>query len=137
MDPIEDTTQEDFESFHQNFPVVYCCFMILQTLKPESLLIERVALEDPHDVPDFSNRDLWLQRTAFLFCLERLGVNFIQDHYEKIRLELIYYALLRKSLSAKELEILKDLLENKEHFIIAVNAESVLQLLQYSQKVSA
>lgn len=131
MDPIENTTLEDFEKFHHNFADIYCCLIVLQTLDPSNLQIERVALNDPHDVPDFSNRDPWLQRTAFLFCLKKAGVKIIQDHYEKIRLELLYYVLLRNVLAKSELKYLKDLIQNQDHDVIAVDVESVLELIDH------
>jgi len=64
-------------------------------------------LNCPHDVPDFTGNDLWLQRKAFLFCVKKYGLEFILDNLNKIRFELIYYILLKTDMKLIDLSRLR------------------------------
>lgn len=129
MDPIDDTTPKDRDKFYLLFPSVFFSMLFLLKHQSNSDIIKRIAIEYPHDVPDFSGYDLWLQRKAFITCLKEHGVRFILEHYDDIRLELIYYALLKKSIFKTELNLLKEHLLSHPHGDTIIDSDSVLQLI--------
>jgi len=112
MDPIENTTPENWEKFYLLFPIVFFAFLILEKYTKKSKIIKYIALNDPHDIPDFPGLDLWLQRRAFTKCIKEYGIQFFLKNYENIRqLELLFYFILKNVISKKDLLILK------EHFL--------------------
>ena len=129
MDPIDDTTPKDWDKFYLLFPSVFFSLLFLLKHQSNSDIIKRIAIEYPHDVPDFFGYDLWLQRKAFITCLKEYGVRFILEHYDDIRLELIYYALLKESIFKTELNLLKEHLLSHPHGDTVIDSDSVLQLI--------
>jgi len=130
VDPIENTTPKDWDRFYSLFPVAYFSFLVLGRYKHDSEIIKRIALESPHDVPDFLGYDLWLQRKAFAVCVKNHGVQFILDNYDDIRLELIYYSLLRESIDAADLDVLKNHLLSQDLKVIEMDSmNSVVALI--------
>ena len=129
MDPIENAAPKDCDRFYSLFPVVYFSFLILTRYKSDSGILKHIALESPHDTPDFIGYDLWLQRKAFAACVKNYGVQFILDNYDDIRLELIYYSLLKESVSIVDLDILKNHLLSNDHWVNIVDSDSVVELI--------
>jgi len=109
MDPIENTTPKDWDKFFSLFPVAYFSFLILARHKIDAKILRQIALECPRDVPSFTGNDLWLQRKAFAVCVKYYGVQFILDNYDDIRLEMIYYSLLKESICVADLDVLKSI----------------------------
>ena len=136
MDPIEDTTSTDWDKLYTTFPFVYFSFLILSKYQKNSNILKYIALQSPHNVPDFSGYDLWLQRKAFTACVNEYGVQFILENYKEIRLELIYYSILQKSISMMELGVLKEYLLSHDHWADGIDADSVVRLINDAQLIS-
>ena len=130
MDPIEDTPPKEWNRFYLFFPAVFFSLSLLSRHQSKSDIIKRIAIETPQNVPDFSGYDLWLQRKAFIVCLKEYGIQFIIDHYDKLRFELISYALLKNAISNKsEFYILEKIISSRDHFEIGLGSDSVLRLI--------
>lgn len=111
------------------FSEVYFAFLVLAKEKNLSV-IQSIALKNAHKAPDFQAYDLWLQRKAFVLCVKIHGVQFIFDNYDDIRLELMYYLLLKNILCSADLNVLKEYLLLHEHQVNGfVDTESVLELI--------
>lgn len=136
MDPIEDTTLPDWDKLYAAFPFIYFSFLVLSKYQKNSNIIKQIALQSPHNVPDFSGYDLWLQRKAFTACVNEYGVQFILENYEEIRLELIYYSILQKSISMMDLGVLKEYLLSHDHWADGIDADSVVRLVNDAQLMS-
>jgi hypothetical protein len=136
MDPTEDTTPKDRDSFYTLFPIVFFSFLIIKRFKNDSEILSRIALESPHDVPDFSGYDLWLQRKAFVVCVKNYGIQFVLDNYDDIRLELICYALLKDSICAEDLGVLSNHISSHEHWVSGVDSDSVLELINTLKSIA-
>lgn len=129
MDPIENTAPKDWDSFYTLFPIVFFSFLIIKRFKNDSATLRRIALQSPHDVPDFLGYDLWLQRKAFVVCVKNYGIQFVLDNYDDIRLELIYYALLKDSICTEDLDVLNNHISSHEHWVNGVDSDSVVELI--------
>ncbi|MBK8640475.1 MAG: hypothetical protein IPN92_20125 [Chromatiaceae bacterium] len=136
MDPIENTTPKDWNSFYTLFPVVFFSFLIVKRFKNDSDFLRRIALESPHDVPDFLGYDLWLQRKAFVVCVKNYGIQFILDNYDDIRLELIYYTLIKESFCVADLDEIKDHILSHEHWVNGVDSDSVVELINNLESIA-
>ena len=88
-----------------------------------------VLLNCPHDVPDFTGNDLWLQRKGFISCVKKYGVEFILDNLNKIRFELIYYILLKTDMKVDLSRLRKAILSENEHFTFGMESEQVIELI--------
>jgi hypothetical protein len=128
MDPIENTAQEDWQRFYALFPIVFFSFLVLSKYKENSDLIRIIALNRPYDVPDFLGNDLWIQRMAFNKCIKLYGIQFIFDNYDQIRLELIYYALLKRSIPITDNKLKEHLLSH-EHYANEIDVDTIVQLI--------
>lgn len=129
IEPFEVTTAEDRETFYTLFPAVFFALLIIQQFNKNSELLKRIALESPHNVPDFLGYDLWLQRKAFEAAVKNHGIQFILDNYDGIRLELIYYTLIKASLCVAELDALKRHILSHQHWVSVIDSASVLELI--------
>lgn len=129
MDPIENTTPEDWKKFYSIFPTLYFSLSYLSKHRSRSKAIKCLALTDLHDTPDFLGYDLWLQRKAFTACVKEYGSQFIFDHFENIRHELIFYSLLKVDFTFDDLDKLKELVLSGGHFD-CMDPESILELIE-------
>ena len=131
MDPIDDTPASEWQTFYGIFPALYFAFSVLRKYQRKSDFIKFIALKCPRHTPDFPGYDLWLQRQAFLVCLQEYGIPFIRENLKDIRLELIAYAVLKVEMTEEERESLKDLLSHQEYeyCVIALEPEHVKQLI--------
>jgi len=129
MDPIDNTIPKEWDKFYSSFPFVYFSLLFLLKHQDNSDIIKRIALEDPNDVPDFLGYDLYLQRKAFAACVKKYGVSFIIENYDDIRLELIYYALLKKSICNKDAAVLRVHLLSHSHWSMGISTDEVLQFI--------
>lgn len=93
--------------FHASFPTVYFSFLYLAKYKTGAEIIKKIALNNPHCVPEFDGYDLWLRRKALIVCVKKYGIQFITDNYSQIELDLVYYVLLRTRQTKNELAALK------------------------------
>ena len=84
FDPVDNTTEHDFDKFFDIFPFVYFSLIFLQKYAPQSELIRQIALTEPHDVPLFTGEDLWLRRAAFTHCAREYGINFLMERLAAI-----------------------------------------------------
>ena len=55
------------------------------------------------------------------------------ENYEEIRLELIYYSILQKSISMIDLGVLKEYLLSHDHWADGIDADSVVRLVNDAQ----
>jgi len=110
MDPIADTPKNEWERFYAMFPLVYFSLMFLWKYDSDTELIEKIALHCPKGVPDFVGYDLWLQRKAFAFLVQKVGLIKVLEKTDQIRVELIYYALLKCKPPIDEIKIVLELL---------------------------
>ena len=136
MDPVENTTPKDWNRFYSLFSIAYFSFLILLKYRNDDALIKRIALGSPHDTPDFFGYDLWLQRKAFTVCVRNYGIRFIQENIDSIRLELIYYSLLKRAICTSELDALKNHLLSYDYFSIAIDSETVIGLINDLQSIA-
>ncbi|MEA3279318.1 MAG: hypothetical protein U9Q38_01775 [Thermodesulfobacteriota bacterium] len=130
MDPIKNTAPNDWRKFYSIFPVLYFSLSFLSKYRSESEIIKKIALNCPHDVPDFTGNDLWLQRKAFLSCVKKYGLEFILDNLNKIRFELIYYILLKTDMKLIDLSRLrKVVLSENNRFTFGMESEQEIKLI--------
>lgn len=131
MDPIEDTPQKEWEKFYALFPWFYFSLMYLWKYHSNTELIEKIALHCPKGVPDFEGYDLWLQRRAFVFYIQKVGITKALKHVDKVRIELIYYALLKCKVSIDETKIIIGLLKkNIDRFTFGGDAEYYISKIE-------
>ena len=130
MDPIDDTTPEEWDKFYSSFPYLYFSLLFLLKHQDNSEIIRRIALSDRNVVPDFLGYDLCLQRKAFVACVKKYGVSFIIENYDDIRLELIYYALLKKSICNEDKTVLREYLQSHSHWLMGISTSEVLELIE-------
>jgi len=93
--------------FHASFPTVYFSFLYLAKYKTDAEIMKKIALNNPHCVPEFYGYDLWLRRKALIVCVKKYGIQFITDNYRQIELDLVYYVLLRTRQTKNALAALK------------------------------
>lgn len=93
--------------FHSLFPTVYFSFLYLAKYKSDGDILKKIALNNPYSAPQFEGYDLWLRRKALIVCVKKYGIQFISENYSQIELDLVYYVLLRTSLTKEELAALK------------------------------
>ena len=131
MDPVENTTPEDWEKFYSSFPIVFLAFLLLEKYTNKSKIIKHIALNQPHDVPDFPGLDLWLQRRAFCKCIKDYDYHFYLKHYKTTRLELLYYSILKNAIPRKDLLVLKNyfLNDSKKYWGYTIDSEMVIELI--------
>ena len=136
MDPVENTTPEDWERFYSSFPIVFLAFLLLERYIQKSKIIKYIALNHPHDVPDFPGLDLWLQRRAFIKCIKEYGIQFFLKNYESIRLELLYYSILKNVITRNDLLLLKKYLltYDKKYWGYSIDAEMVIEVINKKLK---
>jgi len=113
FDPIDNTTQHDFEKFSAIFFFFFFSLIFLQKYAPRSELIRQIALTEPHDAPLFSGEDLWLRRTAFTHCAREYGINFLMERLVEMSYELISYILLKVDFPLSDLRQLNDSLSTR------------------------
>ena len=131
MDPIENTPQKEWEKFYALFPWFYFSLMYLWKYHSNTELIKKIALHHPKDVPDFEGYDLWLQRKAFVFYIQKVGITKMLKHVDKIRFELIYYALLKCKVSRDEIKtIIRLLRENQDRLVLDEDAEYYISKIE-------
>ena len=125
-----DCSIDDTHLFYSVFPAVYFSLMFLSKYQPDAPIIEKIALGGLRNTPGFNGNELWLQRRAVLHCVERDGVQFILEHYDELRFEVICIVLLKGTLSRSELERLRDfVLSNTEHSVINIDHETVIEVI--------
>jgi len=129
MDPIDNTTPEDWARFDSLFPMVYFSFLILVKYKSNSKFIKRIALERSDRPPGFIGNDLWLERKAFNVCVKKHGIQFILDNFKDIRFEQIYYYLLKELVCVEDLDVLKDHLQSDHPGTYCIGPDSVVELI--------
>ena len=106
IDPIESTKPKDRDRFYSSFSTVYFSLLILLKYKNDSSIIKKIALTCPKSAPDFLSYDLWIQRKAFAVCVKKYGSQFILEHGDDVRIELVYYSyysLIKESMNEQEL----------------------------------
>lgn len=129
MDPIDNTPASEWRKFYFLFPMLCFVFFVLRKYRPNSKIIDFIALQCPKNTPDFFGYDLWLQRKAFLLCIQEYGVTFIAENIKNIRLELIAYTVMKLKMTAKEREKIKDLVSKYEYGVIGWEPDNVMQLI--------
>jgi len=112
-------TRGDSKRFDLEFPSTFFAFCYVAKYSPQSDIIEKIALDGLPNCPSLGfARDLWLQRKAFLLCVNEYGMAFILEHADSEngwpRAELIYYALLKSknAFSADELSNVRKLIRD-------------------------
>lgn len=129
-----DTAQNDGQQFESVFPAVYFAFLVLRKYRPHSEVIRLIAVRSLKNTPDFFGYDLWLQRKAFLVCIQQYGFSFMVENLKDIRLELIAYAILKWKMTLEDREHLKDLMSNYEYGIIGLlEPDNITQLVNDAQ----
>lgn len=116
--------------FHAFFPTVYFSFLYLAKYKTDAEIIKKIALNNPHCVPEFDGYDLWLRRKALIVCVKKFGIQFITDNYNQIELDLVYYVLLRTRQTKKELVVLKKHLISHDYKSMNLESSFVINLIQ-------
>jgi len=131
MDPIADTPKTEWERFYALFPYVYFSLIYLWKYHSDTELIEKIALHCPKGVPDFEGYDLWLQRKAFVFFIQKVGIVKALGKIDQVRIELIYYTLLKINFEVAELEIIKKVVVSfeKNHVVSSCEYEDVLSVI--------
>lgn len=102
------------EKFNAIFPFVLISFLYFSKQDPGSEIIKKIALEPPKDIPAFEAFDLWLQRQTFVFCVREYGIQFIFENYQRLRAELIAYALLKVYIDSVGLNTLMEFFSNNK-----------------------
>jgi len=117
--PVGHMLQKESEIFDALFPWVYFSLMYLAKYNSSPDLIEKIALYSSKQMPGIGGYDLWLQRRAFIFFIQKLGMINALKKIEKIRIELIYYALLKSKIPIRETtEAIKILRKNRAKFYV-------------------
>jgi hypothetical protein len=117
LNPIGNTPQKKWDSFCALFPWVYFSLVYLYKYHNDTELIEKIALHSPNGVPGMEGDELWLQRKAFIFFIQKVGIINALAKIDEIRVQLIYYALLKCKVSEDEIKIIVELLrENPDRF---------------------
>ena len=127
------TAPKDWQSFYAQFPLVYFSFLIIAKYQNAENIIRSIALTSPYSLPDLTANDLWLQRKAFIICVNQHGLQFIFDHYEEIRLELIYYILLKKIFCKSDLDLLKKFIQENERLSDGVTTNKIIECITFLQ----
>lgn len=134
-DPLDDTTPQDWHTFQATFPVIFFAFTALAHRQPQSPILKQIALQPPHDTPNFNANDLWLQRRTLVACIRHHGVAFLIENLPAIRDELIHYALLKRILNDDDLEQLKATLTTSRLY---VNSDwSMDEMMRLIEKLQA
>ncbi|MBC2704290.1 hypothetical protein [Desulfobacula sp.] len=131
MDPIANTPKTEWERFYALFPLVYFSLTYLWKYHSDTELIEKIALHCPDGTPDFGGYDLWLQRKAFVFFIQKVGIVKALEKIDQVRIELIYYTLLKTNFEIAELEIIKKVVVSfeKNHVVSSCEYEDVLSII--------
>ena len=116
--------------FQQEFPLLFISLVWLSYQQPKTSILRDIALMSSTVGPDFTGCDLWLQRKAFLVCLNSEGIHFLLNHFEQIRFELMYYALLKGAIDQTDYEALAERLQKAEYPYVNCQASHVLQLME-------
>lgn len=134
---IDDTPSSESKQFDVVLPVLYFAFSVLHRYRPNSEVIKFIALKCSKNTPDFLGYDLWLQRKAFLVCIQEYGVPFIVENLKEIRLELIAYVVLKREMTIEDRQIIKDLMSNYEYGVIGWEPDTITQLINDVQAQEA
>lgn len=88
--------------------MIWFALVFLVKHQPDSDLFTRIALNSAANLRSMDGYDLWLQRRAFLACIQHHGVGFVLAHDKDLRRELIYYALLKRAFSESDIAELEN-----------------------------
>jgi hypothetical protein len=124
----EDATEDAMDCENTAFfPLVFFSLCVLLKDRPYSEIIERIAVDSPRHVPCFVSNTLWLQRKAFLACVQQEGVRFILRHYDTIRLELVDYVLLKQALCHDDLALLNAHVLAHPHWAMGIDTDCIVE----------
>lgn len=70
--------------FDRVFPVVFFSVNHLAQVRGEIDLFEQLYVSHPKCVPNFSARDLWLQRTVLGLLAEKAGIDYIVERFSPL-----------------------------------------------------
>lgn len=110
-DPIEETSGEEWEKFYDLYPAIFFSLVYLVSLGVDLSIVERIALNEPEDTPDFPGYDLWLQRRALMYIIKEKGTAFLIDNLDfLLRPEIVFYTFLRlDSIKRKKYRLIEKL----------------------------
>jgi len=108
----DNPTRWDSRLFEIEFPSIFFSFCYVTKYSPQSKIIKKIALDGLQNTPSLSFAcDLWIQRKAFLHCVDEYGTEFILENANSEsgwpRVELIYYALLKSNIKFSPEELLQ------------------------------
>lgn len=110
MDPIEDVTKDEHQTFQIIFPALWLSLFMLAKVPASQQTLLDIISHSTAGVPLFNAHDLWLQRRAalLLYDLEGLGP-FLE---KGCRGTLLYYLDLKRGLSANQLTVIAEALRS-------------------------
>ncbi|MFO6422529.1 hypothetical protein [Motilimonas sp. KMU-193] len=126
---LESATRADLERFYNSFPQVFFAYSIIKRYNSDADIVRKIALANSLKEPDFSGYDLWLQRKAFVACVQTDGVEFVMENCADIRLELVYYALLKDAFASQDRELLKKHLLSHQYLESMLDPDAVVELI--------
>ena len=131
MEPIDNTTLAEWNKFDTLYPVISFALSYIIHHHSDSGTIQKIALTNLEGAPDTWGKDLWLQRRTMIACVKRYGFSFITENLSQIRYELIYYVLLKITISPAELSILKSaiLAEQGDRLIGTIEREHLFEVI--------
>lgn len=124
-----ENTAKDLEKFYDLFPAIFFSFSVLARHQSSSDILKKIAVDNRNTMPDFPGYDLWLEKKAFLVCIKEYGIQFILDSDKKIRIESVYYALLKNAFSKDELSFLEKKVSGRMLSVTGMEIQSILELI--------
>lgn len=114
MDPIQNTSREDWEKFYASFPVVYAAALWLARRPGGHPLLTELVVAYRPQVPDFTGLDLWLQRRALAWVCQTQGMDFVRQEIGRINWMGLVDVALRQAWDAGRKAYVRDVIARGE-----------------------
>lgn len=120
----------DHKTLYERFLGVSIAFDLVAKSAPDDARLKILAIQSPAKTPFFDVRDLWLQRRALHACTNHLGIDFIKENFDELRIEAIISVVLTDLLIQGDLIELRAALQDRSHWTMNLGLVDLLEVLQ-------
>ncbi len=106
-------------------PLLFLSLADQMIVAPDSTLLQTIALRISPHASVFNAPDLWLQRTAFIHCINYYGLESVLKRFieQRGRVELLWYAVMKLDMTESEVEQIIQVLEQNPYLCEGAYAE--------------
>jgi hypothetical protein len=117
------------DEFAQRVLFVFVALIVLIQHNSGHALIQKLALTDPIVPPAFEGWDIWLQRRATAACISHSGLEWVEKHFDSLRLEQIGSAVMSGAVCDGALGDLLGLVERQPHWALNFDSNDLCRII--------